>query len=1070
MLLLLVLFASLRFVNPYLTERHHDFEHFVSKLIQQPISVKQIIISNHGFEPVLQLNDVAVFNDAKTKKLLHVRKLQVGVDLINSILTWSIRPGLLVVNGTDFSVYQDHNRKIRVVGFKSGFNSDTHSAFADEILKWFFEQSRIDFSDITLAYHLADKTTLQFTNLNLQLDNGTLQHGLKINGMLKQKSLPVKFNVNLKLRGNILKRNIFSLIGEVIVEDGVFKLSTKGLGGHDYIVPQSGNINLLTKRTKIVSDMVRQPLLFDVLSGGVVWQNNKNGLNVKISKFKCRDRWLSLYGKMQLLFYPDVKMPVVDMHLTFKLLDLAKAKLYYPITELPAKATAWLDRAFVSSKPMTGTMILNGPFAKFPFDNNEGRFLVDATIRDVHLDYNPQWPLVENLNGKMVFSNRSMVITTRNASIVNAPVALIKATIPDLDQPVLNIDSTIRTDSKVGLKFINLSPLKEKFAQRLQDTKINGPMRLVLNMDIPLTDLVSQKDTKINGRIILHENHLQPYALSFGVSDLEGELTFTEDDLTAHEISGELFDRPVQIAVNTLHEKNDDTVTQITLNGSAVVKDIGKNFGVSFDSYVSGEFKYQALLKLYSFAKQNTLELNSDLKEVAINLPAPFAKNVNAQSDFNFKFYFGGKKLSRLAVDYDNQVHAVLAMKKLKTGLWKLFGGEVAFGTKQPDITAINSGVVVSGVLEKLDWAVWRDYFSKTKKKHLGDISALIKQVKLKIDSLHIFDRVFNQVMIDARPKKDGWEIMLAMPVLKGKIFFPDNEKAQIEGFFDKLDLGKDSQGISSLKPQDLLPLRFIVNNLHYGKQILRRVEFVSERKADGVKINKLVIEDPLFKLDANGDWSAVGDKQHTMLRGKLSSSDIGDLLRKFDLTDNLVECKGEVDFVLKWPGAPYDPSLKQIGGDVIIHARNGSIINLSKKTERQLGIGKILNMFSLRHFAMDFRDLTKKGFSFDQLDGSFELAKGNVLVKSLMLDGPVALVKSHGKIGMAAKNYDIILSVTPHITSSVPVIAAIAVNPVIGLVSWLVADKILAPGIHKISTYHYHVTGSWDNPKVQKI
>lgn len=666
MLVLMLILTLLYFADPYLETHHQNLEKFASVLIKQPVSVHKITIRNNGFEPVLKLYDVAIFNEAKTKVLLQAQELQVGIDLIGSLFKWNIKPGLLVARVANFFISRDKNGELCVSGIKGAkdnFTTTSTSSFA-EILTWLFEQSNIDLSNITLTWRLENGELLKFNGLDLKLHNGVLQHELKINGNFAQKPLPIKFEASLKLRGDILKQEISSLTGDVIVEDCLLELPKRFSGG-GFFVPQTGNINLLIKHPTVVTKFFRKPLTADNLEGRIIWQKTKDNLAVRVDNFKYQDNWLAILGNSQFLFPPDKQSPIVDMQLEFSLADLAKAKLYYPVTELPPDATVWLDKAFISSKPMTGNMILRGPLTKFPFDHNEGRFLVEAKIRDVHLNYNDAWPSLENINGKMTFAGRSMAIVTHAAKIMHAPVGSIKASIPDLDLPILSIDSSIDSDSSVGLKFVNLSPLKQTLAKKLQAINLTGPMQLDLKMLIPLTLLVPQKDTKVDGRIVLHDNYLQPHDLNFGLSKIRGELRFTENNLVADELSGELFKLPVFLTVDTLKARAHDTITKITMTGGATIKDIEKAFSVRLNPYVTGDFKYQALLELHDLVEKNVFKLHSDLQGIAIDLPEPFAKEAPSKSKLNFSYYFG-RNISQMIINYNDQINAALTKKVVK--------------------------------------------------------------------------------------------------------------------------------------------------------------------------------------------------------------------------------------------------------------------------------------------------------------------------------------------------------------------------------------------------------------------
>ena len=93
----------------------------------------------------------------------------------------------------------------------------------------------------------------------------------------------------------------------------------------------------------------------------------------------------------------------------------------------------------------------------------------------------------------------------------------------------------------------------------------------------------------------------------------------------------------------------------------------------------------------------------------------------------------------------------------------------------------------------------------------------------------------------------------------------------------------------------------------------------------------------------------------------------------------------------------------------------------------------------------------------------------GSAVTKNTRFDGPVARVEINGAIGLASKTYDFTLSVTPYVTSSIPVAAAIISGPVAGIAA-LAVNKIISSQVAKVTTYYYAVGGSWSDPTWAEI
>lgn len=117
----------------------------------------------------------------------------------------------------------------------------------------------------------------------------------------------------------------------------------------------------------------------------------------------------------------------------------------------------------------------------------------------------------------------------------------------------------------------------------------------------------------------------------------------------------------------------------------------------------------------------------------------------------------------------------------------------------------------------------------------------------------------------------------------------------------------------------------------------------------------------------------------------------------------------------------------------------------------------------------LDFSDLAQDGYSFDQFEGTFNLAHGALSTQDSYIDGPVAYASMKGQLDVVRQLYDLDLEISPHITASLPIVATIAGGPIAGIATW-VASKIINRGVQKISGYTYKISGPWRHPVVQQV
>jgi len=120
------------------------------------------------------------------------------------------------------------------------------------------------------------------------------------------------------------------------------------------------------------------------------------------------------------------------------------------------------------------------------------------------------------------------------------------------------------------------------------------------------------------------------------------------------------------------------------------------------------------------------------------------------------------------------------------------------------------------------------------------------------------------------------------------------------------------------------------------------------------------------------------------------------------------------------------------------------------------------------RRLALDFSDLTDKGFAFDTVRGSFDLHDGSAQTEDVLVKGPAAEIGLIGRVGLKNHDYDQTAVVTGNVSSTLP-LAAFVAGPVVGGVA-LVFTQVFKRPLKGLARAYYRITGSWDNPTVERI
>ncbi|HEC84917.1 MAG TPA: hypothetical protein ENI48_06720, partial [Thioploca sp.] len=80
----------------------------------------------------------------------------------------------------------------------------------------------------------------------------------------------------------------------------------------------------------------------------------------------------------------------------------------------------------------------------------------------------------------------------------------------------------------------------------------------------------------------------------------------------------------------------------------------------------------------------------------------------------------------------------------------------------------------------------------------------------------------------------------------------------------------------------------------------------------------------------------------------------------------------------------------------------------------------------------------------------------------------PLARVEMSGQTNLVEQSYDQIVTVSPHVSSPLPIAGALTGGVAGGVVAWVV-EQLLRTGLKQVINFQYHITGSWKEPKITK-
>ena len=208
-------------------------------------------------------------------------------------------------------------------------------------------------------------------------------------------------------------------------------------------------------------------------------------------------------------------------------------------------------------------------------------------------------------------------------------------------------------------------------------------------------------------------------------------------------------------------------------------------------------------------------------------------------------------------------------------------------------------------------------------------------------------------------------------------------------------------------------------------------------------------------------------DARRTALQVELDIRDAGALLARFGQPGTVRGGQGTINGSVGWVGSPMSLDYASLSGQLHVDIKSGQFLKVDPGAAKLLGV---LSLQSLpRRLVLDFRDLFSEGFAFDFVRGDATIAQGVARTNNLQMKGINAAVLMDGSADIANETQDLKVVVVPEINAGTAALIATAINPAIGLGTFL-AQFLLSQPLQSAATQEFRITGEWADPQVDKV
>lgn len=803
---------------------------------------------------------------------------------------------------------------------------------------------------------------------------------------------------------------------------------------------------------------------------------------------------------------------VIDISGTLTGLDLGKVETYLP-TGLPEDARAWLDGALVGGTAEDMRIKLKGDLADFPFQRRKagekarGEFLVQGRIKDGVLNYvpghvakdgkAPMWPLLEAINGTIVFDRARMEVRADSAKTRGTAVSDVKAVIEDLSVHdallEINGEATGSLDDMVG--YVNNSPVAELIGQVTEETKASGNAKLDLKLELPLARLDA---SRVNGTLHFANNSV---TLLNGMPPLQatsGKFEFSEKGFNLNGIKAIFVGGPVNLAGGM----SKDGAIQVKADGMATAIGLRRAYPApamqKLAERISGSARYAVTVRVRN--RHPDVLVESNLAGLGIDLPAPLRKSANETVPLRFELL--GLPSSDAAIQRDEMklafgqsVAARYERQKTseKDAAWRVLRGGIGVNVPAP---VPDRGLSANLSMKSLNVDEWANLASSI----LGGPSGSADEaeapagpdsigqyiepdvVTMRAGEVTVFDKKIANIVVGASHQQTVWQANVISDHVSGHVTWNQSRFGRSLGrvtarlaslVIPKTDVANVSDLLDSKSETTQIPaLDIVAENFELFDKKFGRLELAANnaRGAGGRewRISKLQITNPDAEFKATGKWAKADGGSVSDLAYNLNIADAGKLLERFGFAGVLRGGKGKMEGELNWKGLPFSLDIPTLSGNLQMELASGQFLKVDPNAAKLLGV---LNMQALpRRLVLDFRDVFSEGFAFDGISGAVAINNGIAKTDSLKMRGVAATVLIDGTADVAHESQNLHVSVIPEINvGAASVVYGLAVNPVIG-VGTLLAQMFLRDPLMKAFTFEYQVSGPWKDPVVTKL